>query len=59
MCFTRKLPENGKKERLGLTRAGSGNDQEILAINKAVANHCCPKQDRVMMSAVESEGFGN
>src|ERR1017187_5834592 len=38
MCFTRKLPENGKKERLGLTRAGSCHDQEILAINKAVTN---------------------
>ena len=24
-----------------------------------LVNHCCPRQGRVVMSAVESEGFGN
>jgi nitrite reductase/ring-hydroxylating ferredoxin subunit len=28
-------------------------------VNDYNADHCCPKQERVVMLAVEAEGFGN
>jgi hypothetical protein len=30
-----------------------------LALADAIVAHCCPKQDRVVMSAVEIVGFGS
>jgi len=34
-------------------------EKAVNAIFDAMTEHCCPKQDRVVMSVIETEAFGS